>query len=367
MNARAGGESVAPAHGGKPSLAEFILLNEEIAALARARVPLEAQLARLGRELPGTAGDLAERIGRRLEAGDNLPDAIEAECASLPAAYRAAIVAGLESGQLASAIESLVDTATRLEQLRRVTGIAVLYPLVIIVVACLLFAMVLWLVVPRFDWLYGRHFGPFTSLAEAPRVVAAIAMVVPLAVLLLAARWWWRSGRLDGATSWRFGALAWLPWVRRVHYWGQAATMADLLRMLVERGLPLDRALRLSADAAGNAKIRAAAAELAAQAERGELCPPSEGVPDKSARSAIPQLIRLALRHTADRRLLTSSLRQAATVYRERAVRAAEWHAEYLPIVLTIGIGGTLTLGFTLLVFWPYASMLYELSRPSWR
>ena len=361
MNAPAGGKSVAPA------LADFILLNEEIAALVRARVPLESQLARLGKELPGRAGDLAERIGRRLEAGDNLPDAVEAECASLPAAYRATIVAGLESGQLAGALESLVDTASRLDQLRRVTGVAILYPLVIIVVACLLFAMVLYLVVPNFDWLYERHFGPFSYLVEAPRLVAAMVVAVPVVVLWMAVRWWWRSGRLDAAASSQFGALAWLPWVRRVYYWGQAATMADLLRMLVERGLPLERALRLSADAAGNAKVRAAAAELAAEAERGELRTPSGDASAAKARSAIPLLIRLALRHTSDRRLLASSLRQAAGMYRERAIRAAEWHAEYLPIVLTIAIGGTLTLGFTLLVFWPYASMLHELSWPGWR
>jgi type II secretory pathway component PulF len=388
MNARVGGESNAPTPIGKPSLADFILLNEEIAALVRARVPLESHLARLGAELPRRGGRLAERIGRRLEAGDNLAAAVEAECGSLPAAYRAAIVAGAESGQLASALESLVDAASRLEQMRRVTAIAVLYPLMIIVVASLLFAMVLDLVVPNFNWLYERHFGPFAYLADAPRIVAAIAIVVPTVAVLIAARWWWRSGRLDGASG-RFGMLGWLPWVRRVRYWGQAATMADLLRMLIERGLPLDRALRLAADAAGNAKIRAAAGELAAQAERGDALvaerspdrsaecgvgrpahnwrPQPEHVEDATGRSAMPLLVRLALRHTSDRRLLSSSLRQAAGLYRERAIRAAEWHAEYLPIVLTIGIGGTLTLGFTLLVFWPYASMLYEISWSNWR
>jgi hypothetical protein len=59
-------------------------------------------------------------------------------------------------------------------------------------------------------------------------------------------------------------------------------------------------------------------------------------------------------------------LRQAAAIYRERTVRAAEWYTEYLPILLTIVIGGTLTIGFTLLVLWPYVSMLYELSEWNW-
>ena len=109
------------------AVADFITLNEELAALARARMPLESHLRRFGAELPGKAGDLAARIGGRLEAGDTLAAAMERECASLPAAYRATILAGVQSGQLAGALESLVDTATRLEQLRRISGLALAF------------------------------------------------------------------------------------------------------------------------------------------------------------------------------------------------------------------------------------------------
>ena len=73
-------------------------------------------------------------------------------------------------------------------------------------------------------------------------------------------------------------------------------------------------------------------------------------------------MIRLALFHSANRDLLVSSLKQAATLYRERAIRAAEWYAEYVPILLTIGVGGTVTICFTLLVLWPYTAMLRELA-----
>jgi len=48
-------------------------------------------------------------------------------------------------------------------------------------------------------------------------------------------------------------------------------------------------------------------------------------------RSTFPLMIRLALFHSGNRELLVSSLRQAATMYRERAIRAAEWYSEYVP------------------------------------
>ena len=143
------------------ALADFITLNEEIAAIVRARLPLESHLSRLGRELPGRAGALAEQIGRRMESGESLAEAMDAECQSLPPAYRAAILAGMHSGELGAALESLVDSATRLDQMRRVTGIAILYPLTILVVACVLLAVIISQVIPTFEWLNQPHFGVF--------------------------------------------------------------------------------------------------------------------------------------------------------------------------------------------------------------
>jgi len=77
-------------------------------------------------------------------------------------------------------------------------------------------------------------------------------------------------------------------------------------------------------------------------------------------------LVRLALCQSANRGLFTNGLHQAAEAYRDRALQSAEWYTEYLPLLLMLGIGGTMTLAFALLVFWPYTSMLYELSRSNW-
>ena len=64
---------------------------------------------------------------------------------------------------------------------------------------------------------------------------------------------------------------------------------------------------------------------------------------------------------------MTAGLEEAATQYRERAIRAAEWYSEYAPILLTLVIGGAVTLAFTLLVFWPYTSLLHDLAEWNWK
>ena len=367
MNAPTGGIDPPRRAPAATALADFITLNEEIAAIVRARLPLESHLSRLGRELPGKAGALAEQIGRRMESGESLAEAMDAECQSLPPAYRAAVLAGMQSGELGAALESLVDSATRLDQMRRVTGIAILYPLIIVVVACVLLAVIISQVIPSFEWLNQPHFGVFRQLAKWPLLVPILAAIVPCAALLAAVLWWWRSGRVSGGRSARFRSLAWLPGTRRVHRWSQAATFVELLRLLVERNLPLDRALRLAGDAVDDPRLRASAEQLAEQISQGGAAKPASDATAFSAASEFPLLIRVALRQANNRPLLVSGLRQAATMYRERAVRTAEWYAEYMPIALTVGVGGTLTVGFALLVLWPYAATLSELAGWNWK
>lgn len=349
-----------------PALADFILLNEELAALVRARVPIESHLARLGRQLPRKSAILAERIGKRLEAGEDLVAAIEAECKSLPGTYRAALVAGIESGNVGAAFQAIVESTKRLDQLRHVTLAAVLYPLVLVILVCWLLALVITRVVPAFDWIKNTPVRPLLGLSQSPYTVPILTLVIPGIIVGYAIVWWWRTGRLGGASP-RLGLVARLAGSGRIHRWGEAARFAELMHLLVARGLPLENALRLASEATGDRRLRDSALQLASRIEAGQSSPLGAALQKSSDANHLPVFIRLALEHADDRPLLIAGLRQAAEMYRNRTIRAAEWYAEYLPILFTIGIGGTFTIGFTLLILWPYASMLHELSSAVWR
>src|SRR4029078_461701 len=115
-------------------------------------------------ELPGKSGELAQRIGHRLKSGESLADAVEIECATMPAAYRATVVAGSQGGQLAGAIESVVDSASRIEQLRRITGVALLYPMMVSILAVALMTVIIMRVIPTFGLISESKVGPLVWL-----------------------------------------------------------------------------------------------------------------------------------------------------------------------------------------------------------
>ena len=78
------------------TLEDFAALNAELAALVRARIPLEPELRRLASQLPTGAGALADRLASRMEGGASLAEAMRAEGDNLPEVYRAVVVAGLD-------------------------------------------------------------------------------------------------------------------------------------------------------------------------------------------------------------------------------------------------------------------------------
>ena len=79
---------------GPISIDELGALNEEIAALARAGVPLERGLLRAGSDLSGSLKKITQALGSRLSRGESLPRALEAEKAAIPPLYRAVVEAG---------------------------------------------------------------------------------------------------------------------------------------------------------------------------------------------------------------------------------------------------------------------------------
>ena len=125
-------------------------LNEEIAALARAGVPLERGLLRAGSDLSGSLKRITQALGSRLSRGESLPKALEAEKAAIPPLYRAVVEAGARSGRLPAALEGLARYVRSYSEARAAIGVALWYPILVLSLAYGLFLGLVIEIVPRF-------------------------------------------------------------------------------------------------------------------------------------------------------------------------------------------------------------------------
>jgi len=342
----------------------LIALNREISALAAAGMPLEQGLVRVSHDLSGSSGALALRLAERMDQGADLGTAIDAEGEALPESYRALVHAGLRSGNLASALEGYSETASRLAELRRMVGLASLYPVFLIVATWIFFLFANSVISPQFDWLeigekfWGHRLQFFRLGAETP-LRWAFAVLVPVVIVILAFVWWRRSARASeasavGPSNW----LGWIPGIARIRRLSCEANFSDLLRLFVEHQLPLPDALPLAANASGLAAASTAAHDLAADLRAGKtLTNTSENF------RRLPPQVRLALLSGRGPQGVVDGLRRAAENTRGRAVNGAHAVSLYLPLAVTALVGGTTVGIYTFLLFQPYVVTLKEISQ----
>jgi len=346
------------------TLEQLIALNREISALAAAGVPLAEGLVRVAQDFSGPSSDLAKRLAERIEAGQNLGEALDGEGDSLPSSYRAVVRAGLKSGRLTSALEGYAATATRIAELRRVVGLATLYPVFLLVITWTLFLLLHNKILPSFDWLeIGDRFwvAPFRStlLSGESGLSRAVRFAVPVALIIGSWLWWRRSSSAaESSAIGRVSWLGWIPGIARVRRLSCQAIFAELLGLFVEQQIPLEAALPLASDGSGMKSLSAAMRSAAAELQAGKPLRTSS-----SAFQALPPLTRLALLSDRGTDVVAGGLHRAAERYSDRAQSLARSIAFYLPIAITTAVGGTAVLVYTFFTLQPYVATLYETIR----
>ena len=343
------------------TLDELIALNDEIAALARAGVPLEEGLSRLGGDMPGHFGKIATLVAQRMQRGESLSQVLSDPSGQIPPVYRAVVEAGLKSGRLAAALESVSTSARRLAEIRRVVAAGFLYPLLVVLVAWGLFVLFTVAIAPRVLQAYAGFGVPGRGLLIQLTVwgnsAAYWGPVVPVAVVFLAGWWWARSGRAAFFQPQSSGLLVgWLPWIGRMLRSFQTATFTEVLALLAQNRVPLPEAMILAAEATGDRQMSRTARQIADRLNRGQTF---EG---GQYGSGFPPLLTWLMQSGQHRAALLPALEHASRVYRARALRQAEYARVFLPILLTIAIGGSVTLLYALLLFVPWVSLMYSLT-----
>mgnify|MGYP002528333794 CR=1 FL=1 len=338
---------------GSISLDQLVALNEEMAALVRAGVPLDAGMSDLGNDLPGRLGILASQIGQRLNQGESLPQILSDERRTLPTVWRAVVESGLRSGDLPAALESMATTGRNIADMRRAVMMSLIYPLIVVLIAYSTFVFLTMYVSPTmldsFRTLADQE-QPFLSwLVWFGAHAAWWAIWLPLFGVISLAVWWFRSSRahtISNSTFMRWPAI--LSLLRHC----RLATFAEVLSLLVRQNVPLHEGLELAGQASGDVGLQEAGAKVAACLRRGESLSAGD-----NGLGAFPPLLGWLIAHGARTESLSNMLREMAERYRNKAEHAANWSVVYLPIIFTTVVGGTVTLLQAFAVFVPLTQL----------
>ena len=336
------------------TLDDLVALNEEIAALVRAGVPLEAGLAQLGDDLPGRLGRLATRLAERTARGESLAQALTDDAGQLQPAYRAVVEAGVRAGRLPAALEAVAASARRLAETQRVVALAAIYPAIVILAAWCGLLFFTGAIAPRFAAMFrdfevpGQQF--FNAMVEAGRYGWYWGPVLPALLLVLLVAWC--LGRAQG--RWTARIFGWIPWTGRLVRCWRTATFLDLLTLLIESQTPLPEAMRLAAEASGDPRLLQLGREVTAALESGQTAP--------AGGAAFPPWVNWLLLAAGRDGALLSAVHHTAAAYHRRARRQSDLLRVFVPIVLTIVVAGGVTALYALALFAPYVAMLRSLS-----
>jgi type IV pilus assembly protein PilC len=139
----------------KIKLDDFLLFNQQLAALLHAGLPVLQSIQMLRQHSPNpklrlVLGDVEARITN----GIALSEAFAAQGETFPRIYTASILAGERSGSLDEVLRRYVEYTKAIVALRRKIRSALTYPIILLCAAIILVAVLTTFVIPRFTAIY---------------------------------------------------------------------------------------------------------------------------------------------------------------------------------------------------------------------
>jgi type IV pilus assembly protein PilC len=239
---------------------EFLVWNQELAALLKAGLPLlqaiDLMLERMHN--PHFKAVLTE-IRDRIKSGEDLSEAFAAYGEMFPRLYPASLKAGERSGELEQVVRRFIRYMRLMLDARRKVISALIYPAVLICLSIGLIVVMMIYVVPKFMTFFENM---ETKLPLITRVMLGFSMfarhyavwfALVIGGIVFAVRSWSQTER--GALGLDRLKLR-LPFIGPVLHRFAMAELCRSLSTLLSGGIPLVPALEIAVGAVGNTYVR---------------------------------------------------------------------------------------------------------------
>ncbi len=242
----------------KIKLKDFLVFNQQLAALLQAGLPIVSSLDVLleRRKNPVFLKALTD-IRDQVKAGAALSEAFASQGDLFPNIYSSSLASGERSGEVASVLRRYIAHAKKIMILKSKVIAALIYPAILFAMSFGVMGILIYYVLPKFASIY-EGFGGLENLPLITKLLVsgslfvqdhAFALAALLLVLFLGFSAWKRTPA---------GALTVDSWMLRIPFLGQivqkycVSRFARTLGTLVSGGIPLVTSLETAGPAAGN-------------------------------------------------------------------------------------------------------------------
>jgi type IV pilus assembly protein PilC len=183
----------------KIKLDDFLLFNQQLAALIHAGLPVLQSIQMLRQRSPNPKLRLAlSDVEARITSGSALSEALAAQGDTFPKIYTASILAGERSGNLDDVLRRYVEYTKSIAQLRRKIRSALTYPVMLLCSAFALIGLLTTFVIPQFSLLYDNLGGELPAITTfvvgvSTAVRSNIYWLLPTILIAGASIYSWRK------------------------------------------------------------------------------------------------------------------------------------------------------------------------------
>jgi general secretion pathway protein F len=256
-----------------PTLA-LALFSRQFATLLTAGLSIERALAALVEQQDeDKVRDVLNSVHQDVLAGHGLGQTLTRHTRAFPRYYGAIVQAGEEAGALPQVMERLSSYLERGQALRQKVGVALIYPVIVTVVACLIVGVLLTYVVPQVVSVFEQSRQALPWLTRAMIMVSDLARATWWIALILVVAGIFVARHLLTIDAVR---LRWhqfllrLPIIGRLRTGLASARFANTLSVLVGSGVPIVNALGYAGAALDDEVFRRATAEAATRVREGQ-------------------------------------------------------------------------------------------------
>ncbi len=255
------------------SAADLALVTRQLATLLRSGMPLEETLLAVGQqsEKPRLKSILLGVRSRVME-GHSLASGLADFPQAFPEIYRATVAAGEQSGHLDPVLEQLADYTESRQQLRQRVSHALIYPIILTLLALLIVSGLLVYVVPKVVGVFENTGQALPMLTRALIASSDFMRHYGIWVAALLAVGVFVFSRLLRQLPFRrrwHRFLLRVPVIGRLYRGVNTARFTRTLSILAGSGVPVLEALRIAGDVVTNLPMKEAVEEAAVRVREG--------------------------------------------------------------------------------------------------